>query len=91
MKYVLLYESADDVASKAPPLFADHKARLDEFHGRGSLLMVGAFEDPQRNGTMAIFASRAEAEEFARGDPFVAGGVVARWRVLEWNEIYGVP
>jgi uncharacterized protein len=28
---VLFYESADDVASKAPAQFPAHKARLDEF------------------------------------------------------------
>jgi hypothetical protein len=38
---VLLYESADDVASKAPAQFPAHKVRLDDFHARGELLMVG--------------------------------------------------
>ena len=45
MKYVLFYETGDDVSSKAPTSFPDHKARRDEFHDRGSLLMVGTFED----------------------------------------------
>ena len=31
-KYVVFYESADDVASKAPMHFAAHRARGDEFH-----------------------------------------------------------
>jgi uncharacterized protein YciI len=38
---------------------------------------------------VAIFASSEVAEEFAHGDPFRVNGVVARWRVLKWNEIYG--
>ena len=91
MKYVLLYESADDVASKAPPQFPAHKARLDEFHARGDLLMVGTFGDPQAQGSMAIFTSREAAEEFATGDPFVLNGVVAAWEVRQWNEMYGLP
>jgi uncharacterized protein len=90
VKYVLFYESADDVASKAPPHFAAHKARLDEFHGRGALLMVGTFADPQRDGSMAIFTSRA-AEEFVADDPFVGNGVVRRWRILDWNEALTEP
>jgi hypothetical protein len=47
MKYVVFYESADDVMSKAPAHFPAHKERLDEFHARGDLLMVRAL----RTGT----------------------------------------
>ena len=43
MKYVLFYESGDDVATNAPPHFPAHSARLQEFHARGDLLMVGTF------------------------------------------------
>jgi uncharacterized protein YciI len=87
MKYVVLYESADDVATKAPPHFPAHKARLDEFHARGDLLMVGTFGDPQAEGSMAIFASREAAEEFVRDDPFVVNGVVARYEIRDWDEV----
>jgi len=87
MRYVVLYESAPDVASKAPPHFPAHKARLDEFHARGELLLVGTFGDPQNEGSMAIFATREGAEEFVKDDPFVLNGVVAKWHLREWNEI----
>jgi uncharacterized protein len=86
-RYVLLYTSADDVISKAPPHFPAHRARLDEFHGRGVLLAVGTFGGPQSQGSMAIFTRREAAEEFARDDPFVLGGVVSTWEVREWNEV----
>jgi uncharacterized protein YciI len=87
MKYVLLYESADDVLSKAPAHFPAHSARIQEFRGRGELLMIGTFGDPQREGSMAIFSTRAAAEEFVAGDPFVANGVVRRWEIRDWNDI----
>ena len=87
MKYVLFYESADDVGSNAPAHFPAHKARLDEFHARGDLLLVGTFADPQKDGSMSVFRTREAAEEFAREDPFVLNGVVRDWRVLDWNEI----
>ena len=87
MKYVLFYESADDVMSKAPIHFPAHEARLREFHARGELLMVGTFADPQEQGSMAIFPTRAAAEAFVDGDPFVLNGVVRRWEIREWNEI----
>jgi uncharacterized protein YciI len=87
VKYVVLYDSADDVASKAPPQFPAHKARLDEFHARGDLLLVGAFGDPQKEGSMAVFRTREAAEEFVGGDPFVLNGVVKAWHLREWNEV----
>ena len=85
---VAFYESADDVATKAPPLFPAHKARLDEFHAAGDLLMVGTFGDPQAQGSMAVFTSREAAEKFIEGDPFVLGGVVRRHEVRDWNDLY---
>ena len=91
MKYVLLYESAENVTSKAPPHFVAHKERLDEFHRRGDLLMVGTFGDPQARGSMSIFRSREAAEEFAEGDPFVLNGVVRRWEVRDWEEVLTEP
>jgi uncharacterized protein YciI len=86
-KYVLFYESGDDVVSKAPAHFPAHRARIDEFHGRGELLMVGTFADPQTQGSMAIFRSREAAEDFVAGDPFVRNGVVRAWEIREWNEV----
>jgi uncharacterized protein len=91
LKYVLLYESGDDVASKAPAHFPAHRARLDEFHAAGTLLMIGTFGNPQEEGSMAIFTTREAAEEFARGDPFVLNGVVRDWHVREWNEVLAEP
>jgi len=58
VKYLLLYTSADDVLTKAPVHFPAHKQRLDEFHARGDLLLVGTFGDPQKQGSMAVFRTR---------------------------------
>jgi uncharacterized protein YciI len=86
--FVVLYESADDVLSRAPVHFPAHKARLDAFHERGDLVMVGTFGDPQAQCSMAVFRSREAAEEFVREDPFVLNGVVRAWQLREWNEIF---
>jgi uncharacterized protein len=85
-RYVLFYESADDVMSKAPAVYPAHLARLQDFKARGELLMVGTFADPQADGSMAIFNSRQGAEDFAAEDPFVLQGVVRSWTVKEWLE-----
>jgi uncharacterized protein YciI len=89
MKYVLFYESGDDVADKAPLHFPAHRARWSTFHQRGDLLMIGTFSD--RMGAMAVFSTDAAAREFAEGDPFVVHGVVRQWHVREWNEVLCEP
>jgi uncharacterized protein YciI len=85
-KYVLFYESGNDLRSKAPAHFPAPMVRVKEFHGRGALLMVGTFGNPQEESAMSIFTTREAAEEFAKDDPFVVAGVVRKWKVLEWNE-----
>jgi uncharacterized protein YciI len=88
---VVLYESADDVLSKAPLHYRDHRARVDEFHARGALLMIGPFGDPATQGSMAVFASRGDAQEFVDGDPFVLQGVVRSYDIRDWQEILSPP
>ncbi len=89
MRHVLLYDSADDVRSKAPAWLPGHRAHSERFRSDGSLLLIGPFGDPQNQGSMGVFATRQAAEEFARTDPFVLNGVIRRWRVRDWNEATG--
>ena len=87
MKYVLIYDSADDVAQTAPVHFAAHRARWQEFQAAGSLLLIGPYTD--QSGALAVFTTREAAEEFARTDPFVLNGVTRAWSVKEWAEALG--
>jgi uncharacterized protein YciI len=89
VKYVLVYESADDVAQTAPVHFAAHRARWSEFQANGTLLLIGPYSD--QSGALAVFTTREAAEEFARSDPFVLHGVVRDWSVKEWVEALGGP
>jgi uncharacterized protein YciI len=89
MKYVLFYESADDVADKAPLHFAAHQARWLEFRESGTLLLIGPFTD--LSGAMGVFTTRAAAEDFVAGDPFVLHGVIRNWYIREWMEAIGTP
>src|SRR5664279_3079864 len=47
--------------------------------------MIGTFADPVADGSMAIFRSRAAAEEFRAADPFVLEGLVGESRILDWD------
>ena len=86
MKAVVFYESAADLAEKAPLHACPHRARWREFADRGEFLMIGSFANALADGAMAILTTRAAAEEFVRGDPFVLHGVVRNWTIREWNE-----
>jgi hypothetical protein len=86
VKYVLLYTTGD--LSKAAPNWPTHSARGQEFHERGALVAYGPFGNPQEQGSMAVFTTRAAAEEFAEGDPFVLNGVVSGWEIREWDEAF---
>lgn len=86
MKYVLLYQSGENVRERAPEHFPAHAARCAEFAGRGSLLGYGTFGDPQAQGSMAIFTSREAAEAFVAGDPFIEHGVIRAHEIRDWND-----
>lgn len=86
MKYVVFYESAPDFLEKVPLYIDAHRARWRDFHRRGLLLMVGPLTDVPGEA-MGVFTTREAAEEFIQDDPFVLHGVVAKWRIREWNEV----
>jgi len=71
--------------ARAREVFPRHSAFADEFGKTGDLLLIGTFADPVADGSMGIFRSREAAERFVANDPFIVEGVVARWRILDWN------
>ena len=50
MKAVVFYESAEDLAEKAPMHAGAHRARWREFADRGELLMIGPFANALADG-----------------------------------------
>ena len=86
MKHVLFYELAEDAMPLAQEHFPAHRKRIEEFHERGLMVLVGTFSDPPV-GAMAVFTTREAAEEFMAADPFLQNGVVGAHRIREWDEI----
>ena len=84
------YDSLEDAVSKAPEVIAAHRARSNELHARGTLLMAGAFlNNPKEQlRTMAICPTREAAEEYARGDPFILNDMVSKWYIREWANMF---
>ena len=86
MKHVLFYELAQDAMPLAQEHFPAHRKRIEEFHERGLMVLVGTFSDPP-GGAMAVVTTRAAAAEFMAADPFLQNGVVGAHRIREWDEI----
>lgn len=84
------YDSFDDAVAKVPDVIAAHRTRSNEFHAQGTLLMAGVFlNNPgEALGTMGILTTREAAEEYAKGDPFVLNGMVSKWYIREWANMF---
>jgi hypothetical protein len=87
MKYLMTYRSVADFLPLAQANIDGHRARLQEFHDRGVLLLAGPLGDPGNGDAIGVFTSREAAEEFIAGDPFVVHGVVAEWSIRAWTEV----
>jgi uncharacterized protein YciI len=64
-------------------VFPRHKAFVDRLVARGEVIGIGPFSD---RGNMAIFRTRAAAEEFVREDPFALEGLVKSYVIREWHD-----
>jgi uncharacterized protein YciI len=89
MKAVLFYEHAIDKSmDELMEVFPKHEAFEKEFLKSGKILGIGAFSIPGE-GAMAIFTDKASAEEFAKNDPFVLEGCIAKVTIKEWMDELG--
>ena len=64
-------------------VFPRHKALVDRFVASGDVIGIGPFADL---GNMAIFRTRAAAEEFAQTDPFALEGLVKPYVIRDWQD-----
>jgi uncharacterized protein len=88
--YALLYETVPDHVERRKPFRAEHLALAQAAHGRGELVLAGAWANPV-DGALLVFRgdSPDAAEAFARADPYVRSGLVTSWRVREWTVVIG--
>jgi len=88
--FLLFYEAGPDYLELRPAFRGEHLQRAWDAAGRGELVVAGAYADPI-DGAVLMFAGndKSVAEEFARTDPYVTNGLIARWQVREWNTVVG--
>ena len=86
---VLKYKSFEEAKTTAPDDIASHLKRSNELHEQGSLLMSGLFLDSEDGHyTMAVLNSRQAAEDYIKGDPFYAKGMMKKWFIREWANMF---
>ena len=86
----LRYSSFEEAKAKAPQEIAAHIQRSKELHEKGELVMSGAFLDntDEPLSTMGVLPSREAAEEYVKGDPFYIKGMMSRWSIREWANMF---
>ena len=90
MHYLLLYDFTPDYLGRRGVYREAHLRMAWAAQGRGELILGGALTDPADAGVLLFkIDSPRVAEEFAAADPYVINGLVARWRVRQWNTVVG--
>ena len=90
MKHFLLtYTLAPDYLARRAQFRDAHLALAGAAADRGELVLGGMVEGAEE--AMLLFAGEdaGAAEAFAGADPYVANGLVERWRVREWVTVVG--
>ncbi|MGH9106275.1 MAG: YciI-like protein [Acidimicrobiales bacterium] len=90
MYYLLQYDVVDDYTERRAPHREEHLELAREAHGRGELVLAGAFASPA-DGAALVFKAHdiSVVERFAANDPYVKAGVVTRWKAREWAVVVG--
>ncbi len=88
--YALIYYVVDDFVKRRTPFREEHLGLARAAHGRGELLLAGAFLEPSDRALLVFrTAERSAVEDFARNDPYVIQGLVQRWEVRPWAVVIG--
>ena len=83
MKAVVIGESSGATMETIMSVYPRHKTIVDKYIAKGEVIGIGPFTD---GGNMAIFKTRAAAEEFVKEDPFIMEGIVKSFAIREWND-----
>lgn len=83
MKAVVIGESSGASMDVIMAVYPRHKVVVEKYIERGDVIGIGPFSD---RGNMAIFKTRAAAEEFVKEDPFILEGLVKSFVIRDWND-----
>jgi len=83
MKAVVIGEPSGATMETIMSVYPRHKAIVDKYIAKDAVIGIGPFSD---RGNMAIFRTRAAAEEFVKEDPFILEGLVKSFTIRDWND-----
>lgn len=84
LKAVVIGEPSGVSMETIMGVYPGHKKVVDKYIARGVVIGIGPFADA--GGNMAIFRTRAAAEEFTREDPLILEGLVKSFEIRDWND-----
>jgi len=79
----MIGESSGASMETVMSVYPRHKVVVDKYIAQGEIIGVGPFAD---RGNMAIFKTRAAAEQFVKEDPFLLEGLVKSFVIRDWND-----
>jgi len=83
MKAVVIGEPSGVTMDAIMAVYPRHKAVVDKFIERGDVIGIGPF---MNGGNMAIFKTRAAAEQFVKEDPFILEGLTKSFVIKDWKD-----
>lgn len=83
MKTVVIGEPSNVTMEQIMRVYPRHKIVVDKYIANGEVIGIGPFDD---KGNMAIFKTRAAAEQFVLEDPFILEGLVKSFVIKEWMD-----
>lgn len=83
MKAVVIGEPSGVSMETIMSVYPRHKVIVDKYVSSGEVIGIGPFADM---GNMAIFKTRAAAEQFVKEDPFILEGLVKSFMIRDWND-----
>lgn len=83
MKAVVIGEPSGVSMETIMGVYPRHKIIVDKYISKGEIIGIGPFAD---RGNMAIFKTRAAAEQFVTEDPFILEGLVKSFVIRDWND-----
>lgn len=90
MHFLLIYELGDDYLERRGSYREQHLGLAWQAADRGELVLGGALDAPADRAILLFKAESPDVvEAFARVDPYVTEGLVARWEVRQWNTVAG--
>ncbi|PLK44337.1 YciI family protein [Emticicia sp. TH156] len=83
MKAVVIGEPSGATMETIMAVYPRHLAVVQKYIEAGQVIGIGPFSD---FGNMAIFKTRAAAEQFVTEDPFILEGLVKSFSIRDWND-----